>query len=217
MGYTNFEKELISPYLKKPGRVIDLGSQNDYTTGATNPPFISDWYKQHGWDYESIDMAGDNDSLILDLSRLLQKNITRANILVDAGTGEHVVQAEKWQVTPFHYGYINSVYPVGSVDIDAGFYNLWLNKHNLLVPGGIMFNINPMTCNWPKHGYTYLTEMFYVEIANLFGYEVISIGKNAAMGNTTDGWNIYSVLEKIGWGVPVPSFETFKKLSYLKS
>jgi hypothetical protein len=191
------EKALVhNPSIKS---VIELGSQNLYTGNEVDPPFASTWYKARGIKYESIDMAGDNGAMRLDLSKpiSLKKSF---DLVTDFGTSEHVVRMQDYESVEFHSGYINSIYPKGEVkisDIETGFYNCMKNKHNLLAKGGICVSENPLTGSWPGHGYSYYTEEFYTELCRLMGYQLLEVGKDAAMGNTKDGWNVYCLYKKV--------------------
>jgi hypothetical protein len=49
----------------------------------------------------------------------------------------------------------------------------------------------------------------------LAGFEIIEIGEHAAMGNVTDGWNVYVVLQKTK--ARFPSREKFEGLPYESS
>lgn len=209
MGYTNFEINLIEKYLPEIKSVLDIGSQNNYTTQEKNPPFISEWYKSKGIDYTSIDLAGDNGSLKLNLAYPIELD-KKFDLIVDAGSGEHIVQAEDYPITSFHEGHIHSVYPKNPTGFDEGFYNFWLNKHSLLKMGGISVSVNPLTMMWPNHGYTYLGECFYKEFVKEAGYYLLETGINCATGNCVTGQNIYGVLGKMT--DKFPNFETFKKL-----
>lgn len=213
MGYTQFEIKLIEKYLPEIKSVLDIGSQNDYTTSQENPPFISEWYKSKGIEYTSIDLAGDNGSLKLNLAYPIDLG-KKFDAVVDCGTGEHIVQAEDYPITQFHDGYINSVYAKNPICIDEGFYDFWLNKNNLLKEDGLSISVNPLTGMWPQHGYTYLGEDFYKELANVSGYELLETGLNGATGNWTTGTNVYGVLRKTN--NVFPDFETFKQLPIFK-
>lgn len=211
MGYTEQEIKLVGKYVLPGMSVLECGSQNDYTTGNPKPPFISEWFKTKDIsEYTSIDLAGDNLALTLDLSHPSVVVFRQVDLLTDIGFGEHIVQAEEYEMVSFHDGHINSVYPKGEKKIIEGFYNFWLNKHNLLKIGGVMVNVNPKTRNWPDHGYTYLTEEFYRGLIGYAGYSILEIGENAASGNYIDGYNIFCVLRKESDNFP--TFEQFKTL-----
>jgi len=228
MGITNFSKSLIEKALQiKPDikSVIELGSQNDYTTGEANPPFANNLYKQFGVSrYACIDLAGDNNSIKIDLSEAIpeftkseggrpQYQHNSFDLVTDFGTSEHVVKMSEYESIPFHEGHINSIYPKGEVteeQIAQGYYNCWLNKFNLCKVGGLIISENPLTGNWPEHGYSYLGVGFYDELCSMSDLEGIEQGFEAAMGNTQSGWNYWSVLKKTG--SKFPPFEQFQTL-----
>jgi hypothetical protein len=216
MGITAFEVKLMDRVLKNYPQlktVCELGSQNLYLeANQDKPPFASDWYRARGLDYKCIDLAGDNHALQLDLS-VPFKNFDQYDIITDFGTSEHVVQSNSVTLTAFHDGHIHSVYPddVSHERICLGFYSCWLNKHKMLRTGGLMFNVNPKTGNWPGHGYTYYTTQFYEQLAGLAGYKIVELGEHPAMGNTENGWNVYCVLQKQE-DKPFPDLEAFMKL-----
>lgn len=208
--------------------VCELGSQNDYTTNEANPPFANGLYKRLGIDhYVCVDLAGDNSAIGADLSQIFYltkdaiphlhselNEILHFDLVTDFGTSEHVVKMKHgFTNVGFHDGQINSIYPeVAPTEDEAkeGYYNCWLNKFNLCKENGIIISENPLTKNWPLHGYSYLGVDFYDELVKASDLEIIEQGLEAAMGNTTDGWNIWSVLKKTG--NKFPSFDEFNKL-----
>jgi hypothetical protein len=227
MGITAYDIKLIEKALEvKPDikTVCELGSQNLYLDNVPKPPFASTWYEARGIEYTCIDMAGDNDAIKADLS---QKNVwlyrheelyQQFDLVTDFGTSEHVVTVPEFQSVAFHDGHINSVYPKEQPteqQIAEGFYNCWANKHNLLKAGGLMINVNPMTGNWPGHGYTYLTRYFYKKLADLMDYDIILLEEHAAMGNTESGWNVVCILRKTT-DKPFISFEDFQQCEQLR-
>lgn len=216
MGYTLFTKKLVQSVLDNNSirYIIDLGSCNDYDIGGEKPPFISDWYKGKGIEYSSIDLGGDNGALKYDLSKPMDL-IELADLVVDAGTSEHVVQMEGYESTSFHEGHINSIYPTYVKDSILGYYNCWLNKFNFCKVGGFIVSENPKSGHWEGHGYTYLVPSFYEKLVNISDLEIIDFGEHGAMGNWETGVNIYSVLKKTGEAFP--SFETFKTLPLKQS
>lgn len=200
MGITSFEHRLLQQLIKtyKPKSVCELGSQNLYISNGANPPFASEFYEGMGIKYQCIDLAGDNNAIVADLSRPLELH-DKFDLVTDFGSSEHVVQMQQYQSTAFHEGYINSIYPVGKVteeNIENGIYNCWLNKHNLLDIGGIMVNVNPKTGNWPNHGYSFYSKEFYRNFQAATDYHVFLLDEHAAMGNTVDGWNVVCVMQK---------------------
>jgi hypothetical protein len=214
MGYTKFTKELVQGVLDKQDikTVIDFGSANDYDIGGLYPPFIEGWYLAKGMKYACIDLAGDNGAHKFDVSNELLF-AEEFDLVVDSGFSEHVVQMEGYETVSFHDGYIHSIYPTKIKNIELGFYNCWLNKHNLLKIGGVMVNENPLSGNWPGHAYSYLGETFYHYLIKYLDYEIIETGTHPSMGNNIDGWNLYAVLVK--HSKKFPTFEEFKTLPIL--
>ena len=177
MGYTHFTVGLIEPLLHNVNTVIDLGAQNDFRESLP-APYISDWYEKKSKLYVCIDLNGENNAYRWDLSQVLKfDKLNNTDLLVDAGTSEHVGHNGKfsWE----------------------SIYNCWLNKHNLLKLNGHMVNENPKTGNWPGHGFNYYTEDFYRNLENTGCYKILQLGEHPAMNNTTDGWNIYCVMQKV--------------------
>lgn len=216
MGVTNFSISVLEKIVDNyhPNSVVELGSQNLYTTTEKNPPFASTWYLKNGFTkYVCIDLAGDNNALKLDLSQPIGIN-TQFDLVTDFGSGEHCVQMEGYESVAFHDGYINSIYPTKVKNIEEGFYNFWLNKFNLCKTLGIIVSENPKTKSWPDHGYSYLTENFYYQLQQIASIRIIELGEHPASGNDVDGWNIFCVCEKTG--TTFPSFEEFSKLDIHK-
>jgi hypothetical protein len=223
MGITAYDIKLIEKALEvKPDikTVCELGSQNLYIDNDPRPPFASTWYKARGIRYLCIDMAGDNNALCIDLSKKQNKDAMfgQFDLVTDFGTSEHVVAGVEMKNYFFENVNINSVYPTRvptEQEISEGFYNCWINKHNLLAVGGIMINVNPKAGNWPGHGYTYLTSDFYRKLAELMGYEIILLDLHAATGNTESGWNVVCILKKVN-DDPFISFEDFQQCEQLR-
>lgn len=205
-------QEIITLYKIKD--VVELGSQNIYFDDNPYPPFANKWYFSKGvLQYHCIDLAGDNNAIRWDLSRPIEIPL-QFDLVTDIGTGEHVVRLDDMQTVSFHEGHIHSVYPngeVGFMSIAEGFYNCWKNKHTLCKIGGIIYNENPETKSWPKHGYTYIDRKFYVDLCRKAGYEILDLERHAAMHNTVDGWNIICTMEKKS--DKFPTFEEFSELT----
>lgn len=214
MGYTAFTKELVEKVIKtyNPQSVMDLGAQNDFAQPYLPAPYISDWYDWKGIRYMCIDLNGENKAYALDLSEPLPEDFIEyrvekgelgatepfvfsrmVDMVCDMGTSEHVGKDGKfsWEAI----------------------YNCWLNKWKLLKVGGIMVNENPLTKNWPRHGFNYHTVEFYKELADamLNSMTLLEVGTHPACHNTTDGWNAWAVIRKTGEAFV--SLEEFKKMS----
>lgn len=218
MGVTQFEIKILESILSSQEitDVIELGAQNNYATSETKkPPFMSEWYNKKNVRYYAIDLAGDNGSFKYDLSHPLDPEVFGSeklfDLVTDFGTSEHVVQMHDYENVRFHDGHINSIYPMGPIkDIKMGYYHCWLNKHRLLKIGGVMVNVNPLTRQWPGHGYSYLGQAFYNELIKVSGYSIMEQGINCAMGNCDTGKNVYSILKKTS--EEFPGYDLFYKL-----
>jgi hypothetical protein len=208
MGITSRDVELLE-YVMRIRRiesVIECGSQNLFLahTDKDKPPFAREWYESRGIQYKCIDLAGDNKAMIKDLAFPIT-GIGQFDLVTDFGTGEHVCKlnynaGEKYQFIGWHEGHMNSAYPEikpTDAQVREGFYNFWKNKHDFCAPGGFILSVNPKTGNWGNHGYTWLDKSFYMELATMMGYYVHILSEHPAMGNTTDGWNIECLLEKM--------------------
>lgn len=217
MGVTRFDIELIEKaLLYKPDikTVMQIGSQNLYLEQYDKPPFMSEVYRLRGIECDSIDLAGDDGAFKIDMSYPFP--ITKEyDFVTDHGSGEHIVQMEGFEITAFHEGHINSIYPTKVKDIEKGYYFGWSNKHNLLKTGGLMLNVNPKTGHWPSHCYSYLTQDFYKELADITEYEILELGENCAMGNCESGVNVYCIMRKNS--ERFPAFKDFSNLDIYKS
>jgi hypothetical protein len=174
MGITDFSLLILNKYLKANDKVLELGAQNLYASEFEGSPYADLYYKRKQCEYTCLDLNEENNALNLDLATKL--SLDKYNVVTDFGTSEHVG--------------IN-----GKHDAKA-FYNCWLNKHNACEIGGLIISENPKTSNWPEHGFNYVTENFYRQLAYSNGYEILEIGEHPAMNNTENGWNIYCVLRK---------------------
>jgi hypothetical protein len=192
MGYSGFTKQIINTVIKSydPKTVIDLGAQQNYDQPNLPAPYIDSWYKDMGIMYMAIDLSEENGSVSLNLATDPTPDIPKVDLVVDAGTSEHV-------------------------EIDGAFswpaiYNCWKIKHELLAEGGIMVSENPKTGNWPGHGYNYVTKEFYRRLEAATDYHIILLDEHPAMGNDTDGWNVMCVMQKKSERFPtMEEFQTF--------
>lgn len=125
-----------------------------------------DYYQSQGFEHVSVDLNAEYGSIAKDLSQL--HDLGTYDLVTDFGTSEHV----------------------------SDFYMCWLNKHKACKVGGLIISENPKIGNWHGHGFHYLTKEFYIELCKAAGYELVEVGEHAAMGNVTDGWNVYCVLRK---------------------
>lgn len=237
MGITAFDIKLLEKYIDKykPENVIEFGSQNLYLVSVSKhwnketnewedaaAPFASEWYKSKGLEYNCVDLGGDNGAWKIDVSYPFGIGVDdrkggyqlQFSLVTDFGFSEHVVQMEDYVPVTYDGG-ITSIYPKGEINIIEGYYNCWLNKHNLCKIGGLIISENPKTGNWPGHGYTYIDVEFYKELSLLTDYEDLELGIHAAMGNFKDGYNVYCVMKKNS--DKFPSLEEFKTLPIFQS
>lgn len=190
MGVTDFSTSIIDKYLKevKTKSVIELGSQNLYHSLYPSAPYADVYYKD--FSYTCIDLNGENNALTLDLG--LVHSLPTYGLVTDFGTSEHV--------------------GVNGKHDSKAFYNCWLNKYNMCEVGGIIISENPKTNNWEGHGFNYVTVDFYKGLASLLNCELLEVGEHPAMNNTTNGWNVYSVIKKKS--NKFISFSKFKTLDF---
>ena len=196
MGVTSIDLQILENLVKKynPTKVIDLGAQNNYGQPLLPAPYMSEWWKAKGILYDSIDMSDENGCQVLDLSDL-QSFEPQYDFVMDFGTQEHVGKngAFSWEAI----------------------YNCYKNKFDLCRIGGLIISENPKTGNWPGHGFQFFTQDFYKQFARIAGFDIIQLAEIAAMGNTTDGWNVLAITVKIS--DVFPTLEEFKTLPLNRS
>jgi len=148
--------------------VCELGAQQLY--GNSNYGKFADvFYKAIGVKkYDCIDLNRWNDAMDYDLSELLPDTLQQYDMVTDFGTSEHVTK----------------------LDV------CWQNKVKLCKRGGLIISENPKVGSWADHGFHYMTIEKVKEIGAKLNLTLIDIGETAAMGNYTDGWNIWSVFRK---------------------
>jgi len=193
MGITDFSLSILNKYISEQKTVLELGSQNLYSCEFEGYPYADNYYNSKGLEYTCIDLNKENNALDLNLG--VKLSLEKFDIVTDFGTSEHVGTN-------------------GKHDAKA-FYNCWLNKHNACKLGGLIISENPKTGNWLGHGFNYVTQNFYRQLAEANGYEILDLGEHPAMNNTTDGWNIYCVLKKTQ--DKFMTLTNFKKLEFYSS
>lgn len=177
MGVTTQSLETIKDILKwhPVGSVVDAGAQNQmFNEHLSNPdlkgkyPYMSEWWRQKGVRYMSIDLTGENNCERWDLDQPLPTQM-KFDLVCDFGTGEHV----------------------------RNFYQCMRNIHNLCKVGGVIIRENPLIRNWPQHGFNYVDPKFYVDLCEMNGYQLIKIDLKCAMGNFQTGWNCQAIYKKV--------------------
>jgi hypothetical protein len=180
--------------------VCELGDQMLYASGFPYGSYPNKFYQDHLLAYFCIDMNGQNNCWTQDMGKPYDPPM-QFDLLTDFGFMEHVAT--------------NFGLPDPQFDWEC-VYNCWLNKHKLLKNGGVMVGQNPKTGNWPNHNaFNYIDKEFYPRFCVMANYRIIETGEEAAMGNVTDGWNIYAILEK--YGEKFPTLEQFKTLPIFTS
>lgn len=188
MGITAFSITLLDKVIAdyKPKNVCELGAQNLYNTPNLPAPYADKYYVSKGIEYTSIDLNKENNCLVHDLSKPLPDELNnKFDLVTNFGTSEHVTDL----------------------------YECYKNIHNLCKLNGIIISENPKTGNWPGHGFHYLDSNFYRQLADVCGYEILELGEHPAMGNYTDGWNIYCIYIKKKESFEIKKTQ-FKKLHY---
>jgi len=170
MGITAFSMNMIRQYGGEALGIRHLlvGCQNMYDQ-EHYMHIAQDYYNGFNQDVVSIDITGCQGSVKHDLREPL--DMESFDFISQHGTLEHV-------------------------ETRKGYYLSFKHLHEVLKEGGIIIHENPKTGNWPGHGNHYLTQEFYFKFIELMNYDILAIGEHPAMGNTTDGWNIYCVLRK---------------------
>ncbi len=192
MGITAFSIKLLDEVIEKNNSktVMELGAQNLYNQPALPAPYAHEYYEAKGLKYECIDLSKENNCIVMDLS-IPQTIGEQYDLVTDFGTSEHVGVDGKHSI--------------------EAYYNCWNTKHGLLSVNGVMVNENPKTGNWIGHGFNYVDKGFYELLCEAQGYELIELGEHPAMGNVTDGWNVYCIFRKVNSN-PFISLDEFKKL-----
>lgn len=184
MGITTASLKRIRPYIKEPKSILLIGCQNIYTA-ENNGGLAYDYFTKLGHSVRVIDITGCQGSEVYDLREPF--DIGTFDIVADHGSLEHV---------------------------SGNYYQAHRNIHNATKVGGIIIHENPKTGNWPGHGCNYVDMDFYIKLADLCNYEILELTEEAAMGNTTDGWNISVVLRKLD-GSEFISEDKFKTIGHV--
>ena len=176
MGTTAFSISLLEkyvfPYLPKGSDVTELGAQYLYDTAEHCLLAVQDKPEFAKTLYQSKGYKHTsidiNGEADLNLNLCQPIELRLCHLLTDFGTLEHV--DDLWAALE--------------------------NCHRFTKKFGFMVHENPKVGNWPGHGNHYFTCDFWFDLAKANGYEILT-GETAAMGNTTDGWNVWAVLQKL--------------------
>lgn len=167
MGITDKSIKRLQPHLYQGVTMLQIGCQNLYF----HPEYgniAHQYFNNRGYNTVTIDITGCQGAAIVDLRQ--NHDLGKFDIVTDFGCMEH---------------------------LDGGVFEFNRNIHNACKVGGIMIRENPLTGNWPQHGVNYIDTEFYRLLADAAGYEILELTTEAAMGNTTDGWNVAVVLRKL--------------------
>lgn len=107
---------------------------------------------------------------------------------------------------PLELGEFDIITNAGTSEHTNDLYACYKNMWDACKEGGYIISENPKTGNWPGHGNYYLTVGFYLGMCG----ELMEYGEHPAMGNTTDGWNVYGVIKKQGEFMSREDFETLE-------
>lgn len=166
--------------------MFQIGCQNLYFS-PYDGLVAHTYFTKQGIQTRTVDITGCQDSEIVDLRYPLDFEGVQYDIVTDFGCMEH---------------------------LDGGVYEFNRNIHNACKVGGHIIRENPKTGNWIGHGQNYLDTEFYTKLAEACGYEILDLCEEAAMGNTTDGWNICVVLRKLHDGEFI-SEEAFNNIGHI--
>lgn len=156
--------------------MLELGDQiiywgNDYGTYSTP------WFQKNFPNLEHICIDIKPEKFAVEKDLRVPLEMGEFDYVTNFGTTEHVAPSA-----------------------EGGLYEAYKNVHDACKVGGIMIHENPKTANWHGHGDHYMTKEFYTKLAYIQEYELLELGEHPAMGNTTDGWNVYCVLRNVnGW------------------
>jgi hypothetical protein len=117
---------------------------------------VHKYLKNNGIDVVSIDLNGKDEALPLDLEKPLPESIGKFNIIINAGTSEHVKKHEK----------------------------CFENVHSICRRGGLMFHMVPLIGSWSGHGIHHYNEVFFQELAKKYHYSVVDIRVDDYVGPT---------------------------------
>jgi len=164
--------------LPRPLTALEFGNQHIYVAEPPAEWYPRQWinpsllagmpagpmYRSLGFDYACFDLNDLDGAHHVDLAAPLPDQWKGwASLVTDFGTGEHV--RDLWQCQK----------------------NAW----DALKVGGVCVQANPEAESWPDHGVWYRQADFYSALESTQdGFEVLDVARQAAMGNTTDGWNI---------------------------
>jgi len=153
-------------------KMCELGGQNIYTPDGNYGKIAKHYFESFGVQHRSFDILVHNEAEYIDLRKKITYDLIGVfDVVTDFGTSEHC---------------------------EGNYYQVCKNIHDLCATNGkgLIIRENPKTGNWFGHGYNYLDEQFYIDLAYHNNYEILELGTEPAMGNDIDGNNIAVVLRK---------------------
>lgn len=175
MGITRHSLNLVERYVTgypKGITMLELGNQFNYWDPKNMLSPMKGYFQKLGVVHDSVDQNGKDGAHALDLGKPINMDgwIGRFDVVTDFGTSEHVYDL----------------------------YECFANIHKFCKKGGIMIHENPENGSWPGHNnHWYYTRSFYAKFFTKWdGYELVADGREAAHGNTVNGWNVWCVMRK---------------------
>lgn len=107
------------------------------------------YFENEGAYHVSIDWNGRDGALKLDLSKPISGIGEPFDMVTNCGVTEHVKESQ---------------------------YHAFKNMHDLVRPGGILYDSVPKTGHWKGHCYWRYNTFFFEALANANGYKIIKIG-----------------------------------------
>lgn len=163
-----------------------ISSDTNILTMTGNNSWASrDYFPLVGGNHKSIDMNGNEDSLIVDLRLPIEDNdeygiLNWADLVIDAGTSEHV---------------------------EVQYYN-WKNLYDVCKVGGYMVHILPKVGYWDGHCEFKYTSEFFVQLSDAMGYEIIELHDDIESSSRGD---VCCIFKKVS-DIPFMSTSEFEKL-----
>jgi hypothetical protein len=131
--------------------------------------YTRNYWKNKGYDYDSIDINGFGDSILMDLNVEVLEHKKQYDFLTDFGTFEHV----------------------------NNFYMALKNMHNFCKVGGMMVHILPALGHWPNHGSWRAQRPFWIKLGKANGYKIRDVHEDKTWIGGHDSDQIYIVYEKM--------------------
>lgn len=177
--------KLLIKYCPSNGSILELGNQ---IMDLENVQGISakKYYSDKGYQHTSIDINGKDGALKLDLSKPIKENLGTFDLVMDAGTTEHVSDLYECLANVFKFA------------------------------GNIIIHKNPRTGSFNDgyhEGAHHFTIHFWREYANLTNLEILELFEYPIYHNIVDGWEVVAVIKKKEESKMITKKEFEEKLS----